>query len=275
MREHDQVLCIVNLKAHARELYEALADEDALHLSTNMTPEHRREVLGVIRERLRCGHACRVVATQLVEAGVDLDFPVVLRALGPLDSIVQAAGRCNREGKLARDGASVLGEVVVFRPADHRTPPGYYATATHEAEAVLASGADLSSATAFEAYFRTLYLELVNRDAQDIQRLRRQFDYPEVARRFRMIGDDTEPVIVPHRARGAVEALLAQGLNRFTLRQLQPHTISLFQSRTERLRRQGLLRPATPESEGVWVWTGEYDERFGIVERFDADESVF
>lgn len=275
MRSHNQVLCIVNLKAHARELFQELADDDALHLSTNMTPEHRQEALEVIRERLRRDKSCRVVTTPLVEAGVDLDFPAVLRAMGPLDSIVQAAGRCNREGRLTHNGAPDLGKVVVFRPEDHRTPPGYYATATREAEAVLANGADLNSATVFEAYFRTLYLDLVNRDAEDIQRLRHQFDYPEVARRFRMIGDDTEPVIVPNRARDRIERTLARGLNRFTLRQLQPHTINVFKSRTQHLQDQGLLRPATHDSEGVWMWTGEYDNRFGIVERISADETVF
>ncbi|WP_189642769.1 CRISPR-associated endonuclease Cas3'', partial [Deinococcus piscis] len=97
-----QVLCIVNTRQHAQELFETLGDTRAnFHLSTNMVPHHRKRVLAIIRHRLRHGKPCRVISTQLIEAGVDVDFPTVYRAMGPLEAIVQAAGRCNREGKLA------------------------------------------------------------------------------------------------------------------------------------------------------------------------------
>ncbi|MEX2535191.1 MAG: CRISPR-associated helicase Cas3' [Trueperaceae bacterium] len=275
MRSAEQVLCIVNLKQHARELFEALDDPEALHLSTAMTPEHRRQVLASIKLRLKQRQPCRVVSTQLVEAGVDLDFPFVMRALGPLDSIVQAAGRCNREGKLTGNDGTALGRVLVFKPEDHRTPPGFYATASREAEILLKKNANLNSASIFEDYFRTLYMELAERDAEGIQALRKGFDYPTVADRFRMIGDDMEPAVVRKRSPEHVDALLAQGINRFTMRQLQPYTVNVFNGQTKRLQQQGFLMRPTPESEGIWIWTGDYDPKFGVVERYDADRSVF
>lgn len=97
---HKQVLTIVNTKKHAKEIFENLSESEGnFHLSTNMYPNHRKEVIKIIRERLKNGEECRVVSTQLIEAGVDVDFPVVFRSIAGIDSIVQAAGRCNREGK--------------------------------------------------------------------------------------------------------------------------------------------------------------------------------
>ncbi|MCF6179678.1 MAG: CRISPR-associated helicase Cas3', partial [Geopsychrobacter sp.] len=108
----EQVLCIVSTKPQARALFEQLqTPEGAFHLSTNMYPEHRRRVLEQIRKQLKQSMPCRVISTTLVEAGVDLDFPVVYRAMAGLDSIAQAAGRCNREGKMAG-----LGQVYVYEP---------------------------------------------------------------------------------------------------------------------------------------------------------------
>ena len=100
MRESPQVLTVVNTKKDALALLETLGDDGALHLSTLLCGRHRSRVIQEVRRRLERGEACRVVSTQVVEAGVDLDFPVVMRAVGPLDSIIQAAGRCNRAGRM-------------------------------------------------------------------------------------------------------------------------------------------------------------------------------
>ncbi|MCX6972244.1 MAG: CRISPR-associated helicase Cas3' [Verrucomicrobia bacterium] len=120
MAAESHCLCVVNLTRHAKELWEELKRilpaAPPIHLSSAMCPHHRLALIQVIRERLKAGQPCRVVSTQLIEAGVDVDFPVVWRALGPLDSIVQVAGRCNREGRLP------VGEVHVFRPVDHKLP---------------------------------------------------------------------------------------------------------------------------------------------------------
>jgi len=120
MAAEPQCLTVVNTKKDALALLDALNDPEVLHLSTLLCMAQRREVMEEIKKRLDPERPlpCRVVATQVVEAGVDLDFPVVLRALGPLDRIVQAAGRCNREGRLS------MGRVIIFQPAEVRVPPG-------------------------------------------------------------------------------------------------------------------------------------------------------
>jgi CRISPR-associated endonuclease/helicase Cas3 len=120
LRSHTQVLMIVNNRRHARELFDGIAKEvGAYHLTTSMCAEHRSEQLTEIRQRLKDGLACRLVATSLIEAGVDVDFPTVYRAEAGLDSIAQAAGRCNREGRrLLADS-----QVYVFQSPDWKAPP--------------------------------------------------------------------------------------------------------------------------------------------------------
>lgn len=117
LSQYRQVLCIVNTRRDCRELFSAMP-EGTLHLSASMCGEHRSHIIDEIRQRLQKGDPLRVISTQLVEAGVDMDFPVVYRAFTGLPSIVQAAGRCNREGSLKQ-----LGHVVVFMPP-HQAPLG-------------------------------------------------------------------------------------------------------------------------------------------------------
>src|SRR5205823_2089406 len=127
---------------------DALADDDALHLSTLLCGAHRRRVIREVRRRIADGEACRLVATQVIEAGVDLDFPMVVRALAPLDAIIQAAGRCNREGRLRR------GRVIVFRSEGERTPPGSYRSGTQISGALIGEGHDdLGDPQTAETYF--------------------------------------------------------------------------------------------------------------------------
>src|SRR5208283_1057884 len=135
MLGHTQALCVVNLRDHAARLYDELASQipdqrTLFHLSTRMCPAHRLQVIAEIRRRLHEKLPCLVVSTQLIEAGVDVDFPIAFRALGPLDSIVQVAGRADREGRLTAAIGSPGGLMVVFKPVDHRMPPNEYANAT-------------------------------------------------------------------------------------------------------------------------------------------------
>jgi CRISPR-associated endonuclease/helicase Cas3 len=149
--KRDQMLCIVNSRAHARTLFEAIRHlPGAIHLSTLMVPNHRREVLAELRRRVAAGEAARVVSTSLIEAGVDLDMPEVWRAVAGLDSIAQAAGRCNRNGLLP------MGRVVVFEPAEAKPPQALQAF-WQATRPVLRTHEDLLSLDAVGAYFRELY----------------------------------------------------------------------------------------------------------------------
>ena len=203
LHESPQALCIVNTRRHARELYERMADaEGAAHLTTLMCARHRREKLDDVRERLRNGSPVRLIATSLVEAGVDLDFRVVWRAEAGLESIIQAAGRCNREGR------AEMGDVFVFKPSDEegRTPPPEIGQFADAARSVMRSHSDdPMSLGAINDYFRKLYWLKGDDalDAKDILRLLRElgrsldFPFETIAREFRLIETAMAPVIVP------------------------------------------------------------------------------
>lgn len=291
MRAEPRALAIVNTKSHALALLDALRDPDAFHLSTLLCGAHRRDVLALIRGRLERGEPCRVVSTQVVEAGVDIDFPVVLRAMGPLDRIVQAAGRCNREGRLAQ------GRVVVFKPVGGGMPPGPYRAAGDLTEGLLRGGIpDMDDPALFERYFGSLF-PLLSLDAKEIQPKRRRFSYEEVAAAFRMIDDDTLPVIVPYRGIATAEAaeaglhaidharryddLLRElesavargsvGLARRLYERAQPYVVALRRRQAEGAQRQGLL---TELPGGMWKWEGGYDAVRGLVAPRDPEEFV-
>lgn len=205
LRGSPQVLCIVNTRRHARELYERLGDvEGAFHLTTLMCARHRSETLDLVRERLKNAAPVRLVATSLVEAGVDLDFPVVWRAEAGLESISQAAGRCNREGRVPK------GDVFVFEPSDGegRTPPPAVRQFADAARVVMRRhSGDPLSLEAIDAYFRELYWSK-GEAALDTKGILRQladrlsdldFPFETIARQFRLIDDSEVPIVTPWR----------------------------------------------------------------------------
>ena len=199
-----QVLCVVNLKRHVLALLDELVGTEGLfHLSTNMCAEHRRDVLKRVRARLKAGETCRLISTQCVEAGVDLDFPLVYRALAPLEAIAQAAGRCNREGRLNEQGR--LGKVVVFEPSAEedlrRCYPTYaYYQAAEVTRTMLTLHGDLNinDPALFRDYYQRLYD--LNNPANLNQALNdaiTALDFPEVAKHYRLIDQNTIQVLVP------------------------------------------------------------------------------
>jgi CRISPR-associated endonuclease Cas3-HD len=241
-----QTMCIVNLKRHAHALLTAMDGVEGLfHLSTNLCSAHRRAVLQEVRDRLRfqSAQACRLVSTQCVEAGVDLDFPTVYRAMGPLDAIAQAAGRCNREGRLNALGR--LGQLHVFEPAlDARSRRHLFPThAYHQATEVTISllrqsgGAlDLNDPEVFRRYYRRLY-DLTDPASQnaDLADAIKGLDFPEIARLYRLIGQDAIQVVVPWSERmDEYERLRAQamrGIDRRWIMRAQSLAVSVYRPR--------------------------------------------
>ncbi|GAB5467949.1 MAG: CRISPR-associated helicase/endonuclease Cas3 [Rhodospirillales bacterium] len=212
LAERDQGLMIVNSRAHALALYRAARAAGLvglIHLSTRQHAEDRRTLLAEIKTRLDQGAPCRLVATSLVEAGVDLDFPCVWRAEAGLEQIVQAAGRCNREGKRPPEESPV----TVFAAPDWPAPRDLAEQAKDFGRVRDAHGEDLLSLAAIENYFDEVYWR-VDRDVDkkrilDLFRVDRsgfEGDFRTAAERFRMIEEGGVPIVVPN---AETEALLA------------------------------------------------------------------
>lgn len=276
VRANEQVLCIVNNRRHARAVFQAMADQPgARHLTTLMCASHRSEVLSQVRGDLKQGRACRLVSTSLIEAGVDVDFPLVLRAEAGLDSIAQAAGRCNREGR--RDAAS--SEVLIFSSANPDwAPPPELKQFAQAAKAVFPKHEDdpLSPA-AIQAYFRELYWQkgdaaLDGGELMSLLQRSRPDTLPmeTLAERFRMIDSVQMPVIVPfdERAREALRALRFAEKSGGLARQLQPYLVQLPRQGYEALSKSGAIQPVAPERWGEQFMElavmDLYDDRFGL-----------
>jgi CRISPR-associated endonuclease/helicase Cas3 len=225
-----QALCIVNSRRHAADLFALTDGPNTYHLSANMCPRHRTAVLRLIRWKLRLGLHCRVISTQVIEAGVDVDFPAVYRAAAGLDSIAQAAGRCNREGRLLDDrGQSRPGRVVVFDYDEraHRPPPFVRRAAAHFREVAPDHREDLLSPAAIEAFFRLHYWQQGGDDGRGWDKGRDDksvmvcfggvsgeplhHQFREAADRYQLVDDLQTPVVVPYRAQGGA---LVTELNR-------------------------------------------------------------
>ncbi len=252
-------LLVLNSRRDALAVLDAIGNDkrpDLFHLSALLCGAHRREVLSEVRRRLEAKKPCLLVSTQVVEAGVDLSFPVVFRAMGPLDRIVQAAGRCNREDELPNGG-----RVVVFRPREGRVPPGEYERAFDRSEIMLRQGVDLHNPAIFRTYFESLYRSS-STDKNNVQELRRKLNYPEVAYNSRLIDDDAIPVIVEYddEAKKIIERIRRSGfLRRGDHRRLQPYVVGLKRWEFE----ENEWRTA-PITDDVKLWTGKYDELRGV-----------
>jgi len=262
-------LAIVNTRKDCRELWQRLrqGDSDTIHLSASMCGAHRAQRIDEIRHRLNAGEPTLVVSTQLIEAGVDVDFPVVWRALAGLDSIAQAAGRCNREGRLAQ------GQVYVFVPP--KSAPSGLLRQAEQATVSLMSGDPLDplAPATFERYFRQFYLngvaswdkhgihELLTQDARELK-----IQFRTAAERFRFIDDvDTLPILVWwDGSESLIGKLEKDGPERWLMRKLQRYSVNLPRRDVMRLQETGEVREIRP---GIFAQDVDtlYDRQLGVV----------
>jgi CRISPR-associated endonuclease/helicase Cas3 len=259
---HRQALCIVNTRRDCLELYEkmrAIKPDSTVHLSATMCGEHRSQVIANIKEKLKVGVPLTVISTQLVECGVDVDFSVVFRALAGLDSIEQAAGRCNREGK------NEHGDVYVFVPS-RSAPRGLL----HKGESITKEllslkDFDMNSPARFEKYFGLFYSlvnvadseELYGKLIPDSQKL--NFSFRHVAEKFKLIDDIYVPVLVRYDDNSAklISELEKIGPKRESMRKLQRYTVNLPPSAVR-------LPNAREIYQGIWAWEGRYSPEIGV-----------
>ena len=255
LRAFSQTLCIVNSRRAAQEVYQKLQEEGSYHLSTLMCPAHRRAVLDEIRRRLSDDLPCRVVSTSLIEAGVDVDFPTVWREMAGLDSIMQAAGRCNREG-----GRSVEESVVTVFDGVSRTPEMLKQN-IGAAREVLRNGACPDAPETVAQYFRA-YLDFAGRDALDttpsglkvIKAFREGFEgsplpFRTVAENFHMIDSPTKTVYIPQ-GDGVklLEQLRFAGPSRALYRKLGQYAVNVYERQYKELLDAGSVEPLDDDS---------------------------
>lgn len=234
-----QVLCIVNSRKQAQRIYVMLQKSGSYHLSTMMCPAHRRGVLSEIRDRLKEGMPVRVISTSLIEAGVDVDFPVVYRALAGLDSMVQAGGRCNREGK------RILAESTVYLFETAQKPPPNIVQNLAAAKHVLREYEDISSLEAIKAYFEFLYYRLKDDTNLDEKEIMKEIEtcimpFSSVAEKFHIIEDSGYVCYLPWgEGKALLEELKAGKSSRGLMRKLGQYSVGVYQSHFQALVQSG------------------------------------
>ena len=260
--EHSQMLVIVNNRRHARSLYDQAKHLDGtFHLITLMCAKHRSQKLDEIRGRLKNGESCRVIATSLIEAGVDVDFPLVMRAEAGLDSVAQAAGRCNREGKRPSENSFVW----IFTPEEQWKAPPELATQAAVMRLTADSFSDdLLSTQAVAAYFAELYqlkgseldnkkiLKMHNDTGQSLD-----FPFQTIADKFRMIESHMQPLIIPFdvEAENLISSLHHADHIGGLLRKLQPYTVQIPESALAALYKAGRIEPINEKNFGKQFYT--------------------
>jgi CRISPR-associated endonuclease/helicase Cas3 len=268
LTDHPQVLAITHLKKDAQALWHAVArvDGETLHLSAAMCPGHRSKVLDTVKDRLKAGKPCRLISTQVVEAGVDIDFPVVFRAMAGLESLAQSAGRCNREGSLP------TGHFFVYRAP---TQPPKSLRLHQEVAQIMLNGSpelDIFTPETFRSYFDRLYAHK-ELDLHGIQPMRAALRFQDTAEGFQMIEQASSTVFVPFdtMAKRALQAVRFAGPSRERLRALQRYGVSVYPDQLKSLKAEGAVEELHP---GLWALCSDlhYDKRLGL--RTGADPST-
>lgn len=271
LAEHDQVLCIVNSRKAAQSIFDKLPREGSYHLSTLMVPAQRKTRIEEIKVRLLKGEPCRVVSTSLIEAGVDVDFPAVYRELAGLDSILQAAGRCNREGKRpAKESV-----VTVFERTE--LPPVLFRMAVGAAREALGKDRDPGAPETMDRYFHSL--RSLSGETLDKQGVVQAFEkgiegcelpFRTVAETFRLIDQNTCTVYVPYGEGAAlVQQLRDGGCSKSLYRKLGRYGVTVYEQHFRALYQAGALMtagevPALDSRSAILTDMNLYDQTMGL-----------
>ena len=267
MKIENQALCILNTKKSVQKIYEDLKGEGVYHLSTFMYPQHRKERLSVIRERLKSGMKCIVIATSLVEAGVDLDFQTVYRQLAGVDSMIQAAGRCNREGK--RNVSQSF--TYIFQLEESQKVPSQEQQ-IDTAKQVIRKYEDISSLEAIQEYFARLYgFKGSALDKKNIlEEFRKgRFAFAKAGKEFKLIEQDTKTVLIPRDERGKrlAEELRFKGATKALIREAAQYCVNIYDNLFQKMYGAGMLVQVSEELKGEFFVLRDcedYSEETGL-----------
>ena len=283
LSQHDSALCIVNSRRDASQLYHALLEEgkeaqDVIHLSRNMCSAHLKERIAEVRHRLKAGLPTIVISTQLIEAGVDIDLPIVYRAMSGLDSIVQAGGRCNREGK-----RTAPGEVYIFSLSDGGKAFGAIAKGQNATRFLLDNDKEHTRPSIplelIEAYYDRYYASIGSFDTKRIAESLYdeeeakcwRFDFERASKDFQLIDNVDHDLFVPYgKGKELIESLQKHALylNHRTMRELQQYHVAISKWRYEELEEARLLSEVVVDREtGKSILVLEpqgYDEALGV-----------
>lgn len=281
LNTHGQILCILNSRKRVQSVYKALKGDGTYHLSTFMYPIHRKNLLKKIKTCLENGQNCRVIATSLVEAGVDLDFKMVYRELAGIDSVIQAGGRCNREGKEKPEESRTV--VFTLEESEDIHIPGQLKLPITVAGQIARKYEDISSLEAIHEYFERLYHFRGNGlDAKNIVDQFEQasrsllFPFATVAEQFHLIENETKAILIDRdiRAQEIVESLRNGAHSLQLLREAGQYCVNVYQNDFESLNGAGLLEAL---DEQIYVLRDRklYSDEMGLLVNVSRGEAVF
>ena len=276
--EYKQVLCVVNSRKAAQQIFDRLPQEGSFHLSTLMIPAQRQTILEEIRRRLKDGEPCRVVSTSLIEAGVDVDFPTVYRELAGLDSILQAAGRCNREGHRSAE------ESLVYRfKLEGCGVPQMLRQNVHAMQYAAGCAAALDSPEAVRAYFKELYFargEAALDTSNILDALRKGisgciFPFAQVAEQFHLIEAPTRTVYLPvGEGKALCDQLRSGTVSRTLYRKLGAYSVACYAQQFQALESAGALEPL-PNGSAILTDSTLYDSKTGLSMDVETGKGLF
>jgi CRISPR-associated endonuclease/helicase Cas3 len=269
------ILVIFNTKRDTYNFFETACNKIRCdvyyHLSTNMCPSHRRKKISHIKKDLKDGRKILVASTQLIEAGVDFDFPVVYRAVAPLESIIQSAGRCNREGKMPQKGS-----MYIFNLKDMGMPCGTYKKGAELVKMLITHNpSQLEHYDFFDNYYRQMIGQYVNPDRHNINKARKKFLFKTVSNSYRIIDSDTYTLFIPDYDEESLRVWDSiknkPFISRDDYRRMQQYSVAVFRNIIEKYSHC----ISCDKNKNLYIWTGKYDPDTGIiVEDISIDELI-